>query len=160
MHVRVAAILLSVAACGACASGADGPVFASFDPIPPGDARLYVYNSHHPSVWILVDGRELSELRYGGYVSVALAPGKYHLAAEGADWRSRRLDDAERDIRLEPGTALVCEYWAEEFGLPDVSRYPNVGRPTALSCSEDANDHPDLRECRRDDVFEDALWRP
>jgi hypothetical protein len=157
MHGRVAAILVSLAACAACASSADGPLFAGFESIPPGSARLYVYNSHNPAVWISVNGRELSELRYGGYVSVVLAPGKYHLDAEGSDWRSRRLDPTERDIRLNAGDALVCEYWVEKSGPP----YPYPGPwATKLNCTETADDHPDLPECRRDTVLEDALWQP
>jgi hypothetical protein len=125
----------------ACAAPEVTP-FASDAPIPPGQARLYVYRPETPVspaqpnlVWL--DGRELAALAPNAYVTLALSPGTHRL---DASLHPPDIANATRGraVDLHPDRATYCRL----FGVPSI-----YGTRWDVRCSDDAEEHADLRSC-------------
>lgn len=149
----IVSLALSLAAC----TTPSGPPFADYDPIPPGGSRLYVYRpSYTRSAWqrleVTVNGQPLTDLADGGYVSVVLPPGGYRVAA-GFHGMWVRSEDLYRKIYLHADEAIYCSFTSEYHLMPQYLSHE-------LECSDEPVAHPDLWRCSRDEVEENARWKP
>ena len=90
-HARILICTLVLLALGCLAKG---PWFADYDPVFPGEARLYVYRPSN-----------------GGYVSVSLPSGDYQLAAEH-QMNMAGLQPVGRSFRVRAGQERYCGYFS------------------------------------------------
>ncbi|HXZ85958.1 MAG TPA: hypothetical protein VEI82_10765 [Myxococcota bacterium] len=135
----------------ACAS----PPEARFSeaPIPPGQARLYVYRARQSSGpkdagTITVNAHPLAVLGRGEYVSVVLPPGTIRLRA-GREEAFARV--SPEPIELQADRALYCALAA------DLSASLVLW---TFACSSDAGEHAELRACRRGALDRTVDWVP
>jgi hypothetical protein len=129
--------------------------FTNYAPIPPGQARLYVYRPEssagpHDAGGISVDKRPLASLDKGAYVSVVLEPGAHEFAA-GVSAGPRLARLPSRTIELRADRATYCSLSAELDGLVVL---------WDLDCGSDPEAHRELRSCRRGKLDRTVDWQP
>jgi len=152
---RARAGFLGFAAALAVAACATREPFRDYAAIPSGRARLYVYRPASPvspgqpnQVWL--DGHELAALDPDGYVTLVLTPGAHQLDA------SRQPPDIAnatrgRAVELHPDRATYCRL----FGVPSV-----YGFRWDVRCSDDREEHADLRACHLAALHAEGHWEP
>lgn len=139
--------LLGAVLVASCAAPRDTH-FTGYAAIPPGQARLYVYRPESATstprarVAVKLDARPLVELGRDEYASVALPPGEHRLAPRPMPARS---------LELHAGRATYCRVLAIQEGLVLV---------WDLRCSENPDEHADLRACSAAALDRTVDWQP
>jgi hypothetical protein len=149
LMIGFAAVLLAMA----CATEPVTPFTEA--PIAAGQARLYVYRPESPvtptgSNRLWLDGRDLAAVDSDGYVTVTLPPGSHRL---DPSLQPPDIANATRPrmVELHPDGATYCRL----FGIPSI-----YGTRWDVRCSDDPNDHPELRACHLRAPDPEGDWQP
>ena len=84
---KIHAALFALAALVAVSGCATGPTFAGLEPVPPGQSQIYFLREGMlfgagMSFDLLVDDKKVGVLANGGFIPVAVSPGRHELGAQ------------------------------------------------------------------------------
>ncbi len=150
---QIRALVLCALLATACAQR--GEPFARYLPIPAGQARLYLYvepataSVLAPSLYVVLDGRPLTTLRSGGYVTVPLSPGEHLVVADPSLNVVGHATQMTRMVHLFPDEPMFCGYF------PGATE-----RQGRLRCSGDPAKHELMKQCRMAPFERDSTWKP